>query len=212
MCREEALHCDPVVLIDFEFSSYNYRGFDIANHFNEWMYDYRRKDYPYYHRNTDKVVLSDSAITLSSTRCACAVPEPRGAAALGADVRGDAAGPAAGRAGEQLPGRRGGGPRQPRTQVRGVFSLKHRVLYLLVSTLFAKVHQCMYCRLAVESSILRELPVFCLASHLLWTLWSLKQAQNSNIPFAYYSFAKDRMEDYRDKKVEVLSMFTENKL
>ena len=114
-----------MVLIDFEFSSYNYRGFDIANHFNEWMYDYRRKDYPYYHRNTDKVVLSDSAITLSSTRCACAVPEPRGAAALGADVRGDAAGPAAGRAGEQLPGRRGGGPRQPRTQVRGVFSLKH---------------------------------------------------------------------------------------
>ena len=33
--------CDPVVLIDFEFSSYNYRSFDIANHFNEWMYDYR---------------------------------------------------------------------------------------------------------------------------------------------------------------------------
>ena len=69
MCREEAeaLHCDPVVLIDFEFSSYNYRGFDIANHFNEWMYDYRRKDYPYYHRNTDKVLLSDSAMILSST-------------------------------------------------------------------------------------------------------------------------------------------------
>ena len=139
MCREEALHCDPVVLIDFEFSSYNYRGFDIANHFNEWMYDYRRKDYPYYHRNTDKVVLSDSAITLSSTRCACAVPEPRGAAALGADLRGDVTGPAAGRAGEQLPGRRGGGPRQPRTQVRGVFSWNiHCVLYLL----FAKVLQC----------------------------------------------------------------------
>ena len=32
---------DPVVLIDYEFSSYNYRGFDLANHFNEWMYDYR---------------------------------------------------------------------------------------------------------------------------------------------------------------------------
>ena len=124
-----------MVLIDFEFSSYNYRGFDIANHFNEWMYDYRRKDYPYYHRNTDKVVLSDSAITLRIIRCACAVPEPRGAAALGADLRGDAAGPAAGRAGEQLPGRRGGEPRQPRTQVRGVFSLEH----LLVSTLFAKL-------------------------------------------------------------------------
>ena len=34
---------DPVVFIDYEFASYNYRGFDIANHFNEWMYDYGRK-------------------------------------------------------------------------------------------------------------------------------------------------------------------------
>ena len=41
--RDENKHSDPVVLIDFEFSSYNYRGFDIANHFNEWMYDYGRK-------------------------------------------------------------------------------------------------------------------------------------------------------------------------
>ena len=47
-----------------------------------------------------------------------------------------------------------------------------------------------------ESQILREVSVFGLASHLLWTLWSLKQAQNSNIPFAYYSFASDRLEDY----------------
>lgn len=60
-------------------------------------------------------------------------------------------------------------------------------------------------RLSIEKSILREISVFCLASHLLWTLWSLKQAQTSNIPFAYYSFAKDRMEDYRDLKVQTLA-------
>ena len=41
LLRDEEDGCDPVVLIDFEFSSYNYQGFDIANHFNEWMYDYR---------------------------------------------------------------------------------------------------------------------------------------------------------------------------
>ena len=60
-------------------------------------------------------------------------------------------------------------------------------------------------RLSIEKSILREISVFCLASHLLWTLWSLKQAQTSNIPFAYYSFAKDRMEAYRDLKVQTLA-------
>ena len=39
--KEESECSDPVMLIDYEFSSYNYRAFDLANHFNEWMYDYR---------------------------------------------------------------------------------------------------------------------------------------------------------------------------
>ena len=41
LVKEDSECSDPVVLIDYEFSSYNYRGFDLANHFNEWMYDYR---------------------------------------------------------------------------------------------------------------------------------------------------------------------------
>ena len=55
--------------------------------------------------------------------------------------------------------------------------------------------------------VLLEVAVFSLASHLLWTLWSLKQAQYSNIPFAYYSFARDRMEDYRVKKQQQVGEF-----
>ncbi|KAK9504617.1 hypothetical protein O3M35_010913 [Rhynocoris fuscipes] len=37
-----------LVLIDFEYCSYNFRGFDLANHFIEWMYDYTNPDYPHY--------------------------------------------------------------------------------------------------------------------------------------------------------------------
>lgn len=33
---------------DFEYCSYNYRGFDIANHFIEWVYNYSEPNYPYY--------------------------------------------------------------------------------------------------------------------------------------------------------------------
>lgn len=33
---------------DFEYCSYNYRAFDIANHFCEWVYNYTKKDHPYY--------------------------------------------------------------------------------------------------------------------------------------------------------------------
>ncbi|MEE6498506.1 hypothetical protein FKM82_003134 [Ascaphus truei] len=37
-----------LMLIDFEYSSYNYRGFDIGNHFCEWMYDYTYEQFPFF--------------------------------------------------------------------------------------------------------------------------------------------------------------------
>ncbi|PSN29521.1 Choline kinase alpha, partial [Blattella germanica] len=37
-----------LVVIDFEFCSYNYRGFDIANHMCEWIYDYSNENAPYF--------------------------------------------------------------------------------------------------------------------------------------------------------------------
>ncbi|XP_020279109.1 choline/ethanolamine kinase isoform X2 [Pseudomyrmex gracilis] len=40
-----------LVLIDFEYCSYNYRGFDIANHFMEWQYDYTTPEYPFFHEH-----------------------------------------------------------------------------------------------------------------------------------------------------------------
>ncbi|KAM8750227.1 choline/ethanolamine kinase [Acanthopagrus schlegelii] len=37
-----------LMLIDFEYSSYNYRGFDFGNHFCEWMYDYTYNQWPFF--------------------------------------------------------------------------------------------------------------------------------------------------------------------
>uniref|UniRef100_A0A672I1B4 Ethanolamine kinase n=1 Tax=Salarias fasciatus TaxID=181472 RepID=A0A672I1B4_SALFA len=37
-----------LMLIDFEYSSYNYRGFDIGNHFCEWIYDYNCDHFPFF--------------------------------------------------------------------------------------------------------------------------------------------------------------------
>ncbi|CAG8672130.1 9512_t:CDS:2, partial [Paraglomus occultum] len=31
-------------IVDFEYSGYNYRGFDLANHFCEWAYDYHSEE------------------------------------------------------------------------------------------------------------------------------------------------------------------------
>ncbi|KAF4071989.1 hypothetical protein AMELA_G00269210 [Ameiurus melas] len=44
---------DKLMLIDFEYSSYNYRGFDFGNHFCEWMYDYTYDKWPFYKANLD---------------------------------------------------------------------------------------------------------------------------------------------------------------
>ncbi|KAK6320123.1 hypothetical protein J4Q44_G00092300 [Coregonus suidteri] len=39
---------EKLMLIDFEYSSYNYRGFDFGNHFCEWCYDYTYNQWPFY--------------------------------------------------------------------------------------------------------------------------------------------------------------------
>ncbi|KAJ8373941.1 hypothetical protein SKAU_G00045210 [Synaphobranchus kaupii] len=44
---------DKLMLIDFEYSSYNYRGFDFGNHFCEWVYDYTHDQWPFFSENMD---------------------------------------------------------------------------------------------------------------------------------------------------------------
>nr|XP_056702820.1 choline/ethanolamine kinase [Euleptes europaea] len=48
LAGRENLTSDRLMLIDFEYSSYNYRGFDIANHFCEWVYNYSHDQWPFY--------------------------------------------------------------------------------------------------------------------------------------------------------------------
>lgn len=40
---------DHIVFIDFEFCAYNYRGFDLGNHFCERMFDYNNEAWPHFH-------------------------------------------------------------------------------------------------------------------------------------------------------------------
>jgi choline/ethanolamine kinase len=43
-----------LMIIDFEYCAYNYRAFDIANHFLEWTYDYTNNKFPFfYYRPND---------------------------------------------------------------------------------------------------------------------------------------------------------------
>uniref|UniRef100_A0A8B9KVR7 ethanolamine kinase n=1 Tax=Astyanax mexicanus TaxID=7994 RepID=A0A8B9KVR7_ASTMX len=48
----ENMDKQKLMLIDFEYSSYNYRGFDIGNFFCEWTYDYTCDVSPYFKTTT----------------------------------------------------------------------------------------------------------------------------------------------------------------
>ncbi|CAL8084232.1 unnamed protein product [Calicophoron daubneyi] len=46
--------CYEMLPIDFEYSGYNFRGFDIGNHFNEWCYEYGIPHPPYFKKDSSK--------------------------------------------------------------------------------------------------------------------------------------------------------------
>ncbi|KFB49615.1 AGAP007957-PA-like protein [Anopheles sinensis] len=43
-----------LMIIDFEYCAYNYRGFDLANHFLEWTFDYTNGESPYFYHKLDQ--------------------------------------------------------------------------------------------------------------------------------------------------------------
>lgn len=47
---EVVMKTEPdLIIIDFEYCAYNYRGFDLANHFLEWTFDYSNREYPFFY-------------------------------------------------------------------------------------------------------------------------------------------------------------------
>lgn len=43
-----------LMIIDFEYCAYNYRGFDFANHFLEWTFDYTNKEEPFFYHKLEQ--------------------------------------------------------------------------------------------------------------------------------------------------------------
>uniref|UniRef100_A0AAQ6IDJ0 ethanolamine kinase n=1 Tax=Anabas testudineus TaxID=64144 RepID=A0AAQ6IDJ0_ANATE len=55
---------ERLMLIDFEYSSYNYRGFDFGNHFCEWMYDYTYNQWPFYKATPENYPTREQQVSL----------------------------------------------------------------------------------------------------------------------------------------------------
>ncbi|KAG9511048.1 Choline/ethanolamine kinase [Fragariocoptes setiger] len=139
---------DRIVFIDFEYCSYNYRGFDIANHFCEWCFDYNDPSYPHFTANSERFPSID----------------------------------------------------EQRMFVRQYIHQLKRI---------NKREKDL-----VGGKILEELQPFIQASHLLWTLWAIKNAHTSQIKFGYWEYARTRLSFYLDAKKKFvdsrMTVFYEN--
>lgn len=115
---------EKMVLIDFEYCAYNYRGFDLANHFCEWMYDYSYEKFPCYKFNPNNYANE--------------------------------------------------------SQLRHFINEYVRHFYQGENYIGAEEEK------AMVDKILNEIRYFTLASHLLWTLWSINNAIKAQISFGYW--------------------------
>lgn len=130
---------DKVVFIDFEYCSYNYRGFDLANHFCEWCFDYSNPKYPHFTSEPENYPTQD----------------------------------------QQL----------------------HFIRSYLESASFDKNPDLL--QYNTEENILKEIRIFNLASHFLWMLWAVFNAQTSKIAFGYWEYGKTRLDCYFKDKLLV---------
>jgi len=64
---------------------------------------------------------------------------------------------------------------------------------------------------ATEEAILREAFVFVLASHFLWGLWSIINAQTAKINFGYWDYAVSRFDAYFQHKSRVMNELSRRK-
>jgi len=162
MVREDSMDWDPVVFIDYEFAAYNYRGFDLANHFIEWVYGYGNKTFPYF--DCDYRKYPSRAVKERWIRAYLSTYEEQQALREENNVQ---------------DGNTNTAQDTNRTQ-----SFKEKI-----------------------EDIIDEVAAFSLASHLLWAVWSCKQAQNSSITFSYYTYAADRLRNYLNEKEAVIALF-----
>lgn len=74
LLREDSAE-PKLVLIDFEYCSYNYRGFELANHFIEWVYDYTYERHPNFVINKENQPTREQMVSRVPLGWACFITQ-----------------------------------------------------------------------------------------------------------------------------------------
>ncbi len=65
----EQLSPSSLIIIDYEYCAYNYRSYDIANHFMEWTFDYQVPDFPYYSVLPEHYPTTEQQVSIWTCSC-----------------------------------------------------------------------------------------------------------------------------------------------
>lgn len=210
-------------MIDFEYAGYNTRGFDIGNHFCEWMADYHSARPSLMHQDRyptkseqlnflEAYIEAEIAITgyhltamdphqfarhsggkgskrrrlkdaLASglTRVA-SLRRKRTSSEMDASSESNNATVVAS-AGEEVQAP----PTSPTTTTTG--------------TTHGGVSKA-----EILDSMYREVNKYALTSHIMWGLWGLIQASQSEIDFDYFEYALQRLTAFREKREEFMNL------
>lgn len=173
---------ERIVLIDFEYCSYNYRAYDLANHFCEWCFDYDTPEYPHFQfcqdrfpsksaqRNFIRHYVDQRRKLKSLSRRNSQQPLSKNGLINNHQQKGRSV--AAGGDKNQASSPINGGAR------RGESNNGNNSTSTYSNNGTKSDRE--------EDIILDEIKPFLMAANLLWTLWCIKSAHTSAIKFGYW--------------------------
>ncbi|RXG73062.1 Choline/ethanolamine kinase [Armadillidium vulgare] len=174
---------DKISLIDFEYCSYNHRGFDVANHFCEWVYSYKLQEEPYFTHDIKAFPNKNQQLNfirayLTAYEAACGRKISQTSESNGLNNGKNLVSSSESRTKTPCASHSENTSDNNDTEKETQLSVSH----------------------PAEEKLLQEVQVFTLTSHLFWTLWSIVQGHVSEIPFGYLEYGLVRLNHYNECK------------
>lgn len=154
---------ERIIFIDFEYCSYNYRAYDIANHFCEWCFEYDTPEYPHFIFLEDRFPSKDVQRNFIHHYI-----DQRGHLAVSHKTLSTLV--------------------DNKTNTHNHNRVNHRDSNGSSNGHHVNGHSngTTTMNKALEDALLDEVKPFFMAANLLWTLWCIKSAQCSTIKFGYW--------------------------
>ncbi|KAI8354468.1 kinase-like domain-containing protein [Mortierella sp. GBAus27b] len=215
-----------LVVIDFEYAGYNTRGFDIGNHFCEWTADYH-SDRPSvlhpvrYPTKEEQMNFLEAYMEAEIAMCgyhltAINLEKSSKKSSLASTLTKGIANVAISAVNAAQSLRKSHGPESPKEEVE--VAKETTTTSAKGNTAVDNPHDAPrkkrqggdggggVSKSEILNSMYQEVNKFALTSHIMWGLWGLIQATQSEIDFDYVEYALQRLNEFRRRRDEFMSL------